>query len=150
MDYCCTSWYSGLSCKLKDKLDVLQRKMVRYVLNLDPRAHVGGQHLRGLHWLSINDRVRFFKLIHVFKVFRGLAPSYVSKDFKPVSLVHNYRTRHSVSDFFIPSSDEVGVMSYSFRYSAAKAWNDLPPNIKMSTNVNTFKANLRSFLFKDY
>ena len=40
MDYCCSSWYSALSVALKERLNVIQRKMVRFVFSLDNRAHV--------------------------------------------------------------------------------------------------------------
>ena len=45
IDYCCSSWYAGLTVSLKKRLDVLQRKMVRFVNGLDPRAHVGNREL---------------------------------------------------------------------------------------------------------
>ena len=32
LDYCCTSWYTGLSKVLQGKLDVVQRRMVRFFL----------------------------------------------------------------------------------------------------------------------
>jgi len=39
-EYCCSSWYSGLSVALKGKLDILQRRMIRFVFNFDARTHV--------------------------------------------------------------------------------------------------------------
>ena len=31
MDYCCSSWYGGLTVNLKERLNVIQRKMVRFI-----------------------------------------------------------------------------------------------------------------------
>ena len=42
-DYACSAWYSGLTGKLKTKLQVTQNRAIRYILNLPHRAHVGGQ-----------------------------------------------------------------------------------------------------------
>ena len=45
----------------------MQNKMVRFVLDLDPRAHVGKQQRKdGL--LSVKDRVIQLKLNQVFKI----------------------------------------------------------------------------------
>ena len=52
MDYCNGAWYGALSVDLKKRLDILQRKMVRYVEGLDPRHHVGLRELHNLSWLG--------------------------------------------------------------------------------------------------
>jgi len=37
LDYACASWYSNLTKKTKDKLQVCQNKLIRTVLKLPPR-----------------------------------------------------------------------------------------------------------------
>jgi hypothetical protein len=145
-DYSCTSWYSGLNAKLRGKLDVLQRKMVRFIFKMDPRSHVGQEQLKQLLWLSVSDRVRYFKLVHMYKVSKGLAPSYVSVGFKPITEVHSHRTRSSSMSYYIPKGDAVGAMSHSFKYTASKDWNRLPCGLKLSLNIDTFKRDLKSYL----
>ena len=81
MDFCILSWYLDLSSELKGKLDVLQRKMVRYVYGWGPRGHVGTGILRELGWLTIPDRVRFFAILHVFRIRKGSAPPYMCHGF---------------------------------------------------------------------
>jgi len=44
MDYCCNSWYSGISSGLKHRLETLQRKMARFVYGLDPRSSITHDH----------------------------------------------------------------------------------------------------------
>ena len=66
IDFCILSWYIGLSGELKEKLDILQRKMVRYIYGWGPRGHVGSATFRELGWLQISDRVRYYALLHVF------------------------------------------------------------------------------------
>merc|ERR1711888_325942 len=44
-DYSCSSWYPGMNKGLKDKLQVAQNKTIRFILNLDNRAHIGNQEL---------------------------------------------------------------------------------------------------------
>ena len=66
LDYCFVSWYLKLTVAFKNRLNVLQRKMARYVLGIGPRALIGPGTLRELGWLSILDRVRYFALLHVY------------------------------------------------------------------------------------
>ena len=49
LDYCCSTWYSSITKQLRDRLDVIQRRMVRFVLSKDSLYHVLGRikHLRG-------------------------------------------------------------------------------------------------------
>ena len=35
LDYCSSTWYSGLSQMLKGRIDVLQRRMVKFILSKD-------------------------------------------------------------------------------------------------------------------
>ena len=62
LDYCCSSWYEGLTVSLKLKLDIIQRKMVRFINGYDNRHHVGPSELFSLSWLSVRDMVSYFKL----------------------------------------------------------------------------------------
>ena len=41
VDYCSSSWYGCLSKNLKSRLDVLQRRMARFVNAYDYRHHIG-------------------------------------------------------------------------------------------------------------
>ena len=67
-DYCCSSWYNSVTMECKKKLDVLQRKMIRFILDLDFRAHVDCTHLKCLGWLNVSDRAKNFRLLHVFRI----------------------------------------------------------------------------------
>ena len=60
-DYCCSSWFSSLSTKLKNKLQVMQNKMVRFILKLGPRSHIGDEELKTVGMLRVEDRVRQLK-----------------------------------------------------------------------------------------
>ena len=95
MDYCCSTWYSALSYNLKCRLDVLQRKMVRFIYRIGPRDHVDNSNLRNLSWLSIPDRVSYFKMMHIFRVRNDLAPSYLRSNFVSLQRSHSHNTRGS-------------------------------------------------------
>lgn len=92
-DYACSIWYHGLTKMLRNKLQTTQNKLMRFVLGLDARCHIGPEHFRSLNWLPVNNRVDQIVLGHVFKVKHGLAPDYLGEHFVPQDTVHSYRTR---------------------------------------------------------
>ena len=150
-DYCCSSWYSGVNAKLKDRLDSLQRKMIRFVFGLDSRASVSQDHFRKLGWLCVSDRVRYFKLVLTFKIRMGQAPSYLSDCFQRFSMVHSYETRGSQSDYIVSREDtSSSTMLNSFTYTAKKEWNRLPSSLKMIQKLEVFKSKLRDHLLASY
>ena len=148
LDYCVSSWYEGVPKALKAKLDVIQRRMVRFIYSRHPMDHVGFGDLKLLSWLSIPDRVRYFKMVHVFRIRAGLAPHYLSEHFTPVSAVHTYKTRGHSFDFHV--SKEISKAQTSFAYSAILNWNALPESIKGIQSLSLFKSRLKSHLLSNY
>ena len=150
-DYCSSYWYSALSSKLKDRLDALQRKMVRFTFGFNYRRSVDLSHLSSLGWLTVGDRVRYFKLIHTHKIFNGVAPKYISDSFRNFSSFHAYNTRGSQTDYLISKEDSSGsIMFSSFSYTAKSEWNRLSGGLKSLTKLENFKSKLREYLFKRY
>ena len=146
-DYSCSSWYSSLSKHLKQKLQVCQNKMVRFILNIGPRHSINCDILDSLNMLNVEARVKQLRLNHVFNIVQGLAPNYLQENFTLVSSTSRYATRSSSNrNFIVPqiSTYEAG----TFYYSAIKDWNGLPVNIKEITNKDTFKDALLKTVFK--
>ena len=146
LDYCVASWYLNLTVKMKNRLDVIQRKMARFVLGVGPRAHIGLSTLRDLGWLTVKDRVRYFSLLHVFRVKRGSGPPYLRKGFVAVTDVHDHKTRASCTGFHISGDDVVG----SFSFFGKKEWNGIPDALKTVKNIDVFKKSLKAFLLESY
>ena len=122
--------------------------MVRFVFSFGPRAHVDSTHLKRLSWMSISDRVDYFKRMHVFKIRQGLAPSYLTERFTRVEETHTYNTRGSGRNFSV--SDEICGSLVSFSYTAVKLWNQLPDDLKEARTLTLFKKKLREFIFRAY
>ena len=100
--------------KCNTVLFALQRKMIRFILNLDFRAHVDFSHLKRLGWLSVVDRVRYFKLLHVFHINSKVAPEYMMGNFRRVDDIHSYGTRGSGTDFYVPKIGSSEILKRSF------------------------------------
>ena len=146
LDYCCSSWYSGLSAKLRKKLDVIQRRMVRFIFSMEPRSHIGTENLRELSWLSLSDRVRFFKLQHVFKIRLGLSLDYLGCKFEPFA--HSYNTRGNSLNYRI--SRELASCRSSFAFSAVTNWNSLPMQVKCCSSLSSFRTKLKEHFMSFY
>ena len=93
LSYCVSAWYSGLGVGLRNRLDVVQRKMIRFMNGWGPREHVGSAEFLSTGWLTFSKRASFFQLCHVFKIRSGFAPSYLSRDFCPMQDIHLHNTR---------------------------------------------------------
>lgn len=146
LDYASMSWYHGLTSKLKQKLQVVQNKMVRYILQADNRTHIGQAELQAVGFLNIKDRVTQLGLNLTHSIFYGTAPCYLLSNFKKISNMHSYRTRASSFNFHVPAVNTI--TKTTFFYNAIIEWNALPDSIKSITNKATFKQTLRSYLNK--
>ena len=126
----------------------MQRKMVRFTYGMDFRAHVGNKELASLSWLTIPDRVTFFRVVHIFKIRHKFAPGYLSNYFTPISHIHGHNTRGSSLNFQM--SKDLALTQNGFAYLATKEWNGLPHDLKMVTDLKIFKRRLKSHLFSRY
>ena len=68
-DYCRLAWQTTLSKVLKSKLQVLQNKMVRFILDLPPRSHIGHEQLKAVNLLEVESRIKQIRLNYVLKFF---------------------------------------------------------------------------------
>ena len=79
--------------------------------------------------LADSERPSEFRLVHVFKISRGIAPSYLSDGFTTVKQFHSYNTRGSVSDNHFSDRVSTFLKHNSFGFKGRKGWNSLPLNI---------------------
>ena len=85
IDYCCTSWYSGINKTHQRKLQIIQNKMARFILNLSPREHISQVHLDSIKALTIHYRLKQLRLNHKFSTPEGAfhfesSPLHTSRD----------------------------------------------------------------------
>lgn len=144
IDYCCSSWFIGLNMKFQHKLQIIQNKMIRFILNMSPREHVGQAHFDTVKLLDVQNRARQLRLNHMFNIFHSLSPSYFDQFFTKTSDSHSHHTRSSAFNFHVP---RVKGYSYkSFFYRGALDWNALPSYIKGITVRSTFKLAVKKHL----
>ena len=144
-DYAAICWYTGLSQKLKKKLQTAQNKLIRVILKVHPRTHLDRAHFDKLKWLTVEKRTLYMKLMLTFKIVLNLVPKYLKNYFTRVSKSHQHSTRGSATDF-IPNRFKTLIGKNSFKYSTTTEWNLLPTNLKQSSSIVTYKVALKRWL----
>jgi hypothetical protein len=101
-----------------------------------------------LHLLPIVFRIQFKIALLVFKTLRGMAPSYIC-ELITEQTPGCYALRSDNQQLLkIPRTKSKTFGDRAFAVAAPKIWNSLPQSIKDSNNINSFKTNLKTFLFK--
>ena len=138
-DYASSSWYSGLTKKYKNRLQTTQNKIVRFLLNVPPRTHIGYAEFVRVNMLPVDLRVRQLKLNHTHNILFGKAPKYLTSSF------HRQNTRSGPMSLIVPTVKSFG--QSSFNYTGAIAWNSLPSQCQSSQCKRVFKSKVKQFLF---
>jgi len=149
LDYACCFWFHSISKKFKDRLQILQNKCIRFVLNLDSKSHLDVCHFKRFNWLQVQKRVDSITLSHVYKIKHKNAPEYLHEHFTPADTVHTYKTRFSNDGCFaIPKVKGFGMKT--FAYNGCKLWKSLPSSVKDQTNLMKFKHAVRELMYNDF
>ena len=143
--------------QLKNKLQVLQNKMVRFNLKLGPRSHIGDEELKTVGMLKVEDRVRQLKLNHVFKIYNEVAPEYLNSHFTKLINIHRYNTRGSANNFLVPKIKGQQCNTFSIRvlgngicYQLKLKPAKLTLNLKRQSKATFCPNYVLSFLFCRY
>ena len=54
------------------KIQILQNKTIRVVLNCSPRVHIGFNEFKIINWITVSERVKQIKL-NMFRIIHGTA-----------------------------------------------------------------------------
>ena len=148
LDYCNGLLY-GLPDCLLNKLQRVQNACARLIFKEQKFGHVTPL-IYELHWLPIRYRIEFKILLITFKILNFLAPSYLSSLIS-LRLPSIYNLGNS-SDKLLLSyprfKSKATLGDRSFTCAAPILWNALPFDIRSATTVSTFKAKLKTHLFR--
>ena len=142
-DYGNNVWYRGLLKTLKTKLQTAQNKMIRYVLDIGARSHIGYECFSRVKWLSVQRRIEYLTLCKMYDIFIGVAPTYLIR--QVATKTHQYETRNSICNFALPCVKTNG--HNSFLFNGIMLWNKLPftpPGTK-----ENFKLECKKCLFNE-
>ena len=151
IDYC-NSLLNGIPNYLVERVQRLQNAAVRMVCRLQKFDHVT-QSLITLHWLPIKQRIMFKTLLLTFKAMNGMAPEYLSELLIKYEQDYNLRSitdTQSYDNFLlrIPRTKLKCCGDRAFSVVAPTLWNDLPYSLRSIDDVDDFKKNLKTHLFR--
>ena len=102
-DYASSAWFRSISKTMLKKLQICQNKVVRFILNMEPRTSITQEILDKVKMLKVPDRVSQLRLYHVFNIANDLAPNYLSQNFT----FNQGRTKSATyRNFTIPSTSQ--------------------------------------------
>ena len=148
LDYC-NSIFANCPQYILEKLQKVQNAAVRLVFRAKKQDHVTPL-MKKLHWLPIEQRIKYKLASHCFNFFNNSAPSYFSN---LLSVYTPTRTLRSSSDtrlLCIPKVNSVSYGERSFAYAAPSLWNSLPKPIRHCTTLQSFKRSLKTYLFIEH
>ena len=133
--------------RLLQPLQQVQNSAAKFILKTR-RAEHAKPLLKQLHWLPIEQRIKYKTACLCYQIITGTAPQYLAE------LVQIYvpsRSLRSSSDnriFRIPFFKRKQHGGRAFCFSAAQIWNSLPFALRHSPSLPAFKTSLKTYLFK--
>ena len=141
LDYC-NSLLHQLSSASLQKLQRIQHKAARLVIGGDVEPTDA---MTSLHWLPVPERIKFKVALLAHKALMTGMPSYIASTLSPHSHVRSLRSESS--NFLNIPIPRNKFEAKSFKFSAPRTWNGLPPQLRASDSFSLFKANLKTHLF---
>lgn len=117
------------------------------ILTLTPPSNHITQILIDLHWLPISQRIDYKILLTTFKAIQGVSPQYIRDLLKPYSKPRNLRSSEA-NLLDIPPTRTKTYGDRAFSASAPKLWNTLPDDLRETNELEPFKRQLKTHLFK--
>ena len=80
-DYACSMWFSCVLSTSRKRLQIIQNKLIRFILGISTRSHIGYREFSSSNMLPVEYRVTQLKLNHMFNIVHGSAPEYLKKQY---------------------------------------------------------------------
>ena len=146
-DYAYSRWYLNLSKKLKNRIQTLQNKCIRFCLQLDKMSHISQKEFETINWLPIKERYNQCVNSIAFKYFDNQCPHYLNEVFMkaPESSSSLRNSYQKLQQPFHKTNTGQNALSFI----GLALWNKVPEKIKRTTNLNTFKHNLKKHYLKE-
>ena len=110
-DYGSSMWYTGTTCRMKKKLQITQNKVIRFILGLPSRSHIGVTEFSSACMLPLPLRVDQLKLNHMYNIVNAISPHYLRGE---VSMAgnHGHNTPSGNRACFVPRVNSFAIKSF--------------------------------------
>ena len=100
-----------------------------------------------LHWLPIQQIIQYKINTLCYKCITGTVPSYLCDCLQLYTPSRTLRSASDTLSFQIPRTRLSAVGSRAFSVFGPSTWNDLPLPLRQKNSLDSFKSNLKTFLF---
>ena len=144
IDYCIVVWGNTTKFNLM-RIHKLQKYAARIILDA-PSDAPSKPLFEELKWLNIFEKIEYQKSILLYKIKNLPGPTYLNELFTPPSS-STYSLRSKTCDNFSMPRPHIEKFKYSFQYSGARLWNNLPMEIRNSNNIYSFKNSMMKYIY---
>jgi hypothetical protein len=138
LEYSASVWDPHLKCDIK-KLEAIQRRSARFVLNQRKRDHTSiTLALQNLKWLELQERRRHQRLTMLYKIINGMV-AVPALDYFSFS-TSKTRSKNSLKINTLQSRTDA--YKFSFFPRTICEWNNLSDTVVTSPSVDAFKSRL--------
>lgn len=141
--------FIGLPAVVIKRLQRIQNMAAKLVLGKG-KCDSATQCLKDLHWLPVRLRVEYKIAVTVFKCLHGQAPNYLSDMLQRPTRRSNTRAAADQYLLAVPTTKRKTFADRSFSVAGPKLWNTLPENLRSLPTLDTFKKNLKTYLFSKF
>ena len=146
IDYCCSILQGLPECRIRPLTRII-RASVRLIFKQPRTDHSSiTLKMKSIKMLSMKQRTLYRLLCIVHKSLLTAKPLYINEMLKPKI---STRTLRSTDDRYLLSSDRCRLsrtLNGAFVYSAPLNWNQLPLSIRMISNHDAFKRNVKKYI----
>ena len=142
----CNALYVGQPKYLIDRLQTVQNRCARLVCGLPPRSPTSAV-IRSLHWLSMELRIIYKICLIVFKTLYYGKPLYLREILNIIPVKRGLRSGDSLTLLEPLPVTGTSFIERAFQFSGPRLFNKLPPAVRGSPTVTSFKNRLKTHLF---
>ena len=135
--------WGGSSKYLLEVLQKAQNRTARAVTKLDWSTPVA-ELLKQCGWLSVHQLIVYHSVVLVHKVMQNKSPKYLHSMF---AAEYQYKTKQAHNGLIKHTRDlDLEITKDSFRWRAAKSYNELPLSIRNTASLEAFKKGTKAWI----
>ena len=135
LDYC-NSLLFGLPAYQQERLQKVLNAAARVICFIPKYDHITPSLIK-LHWLPVKQRIEFKIALLVFKAVNGLSPVYLT-NLLQIQPTRRYKLRSDDKELLFIQRSKSKPGDHAFTIAGPRIWNDLPLDIRLSANLETF------------
>ena len=147
MDYI-NAIYSTLPASTTKPLNRIQNLAAKLVLNSRDKDISSSKAKQALHWLPIRGRSVYKCLTILHPCIHGMGQGIISNLIKTKTSRRSLRSNSLKYMLDIPMTNRITYGDRAFSVHASKLWNKLPCELKHIKDINKFKKELKTHLYK--